>query len=124
MAVRVVMVPGWDRKVMRAAEPKIALLALRVEANAMGNIVGGGHVVTGALVGSVRTTREGLAHYRVWIGTDHWHYIEYGTRSHIIRPRGPYRLRFVQHGQLRYAWSVRHPGNREYAVMRRALGGV
>ena len=121
MATRVVMVPGWEQKVLRAADPLIRAHAFRVKAGVMGNIAAGGHVRTGALLRSVRDTREGLAHHRVWIGTDHWHYIEYGTRPHTITPRGPWPLVFQGRRGLVVTHLVNHPGNREYAVVRRAL---
>ncbi len=119
--VRVVMAPGWDRKIMMAADPHIGRVARRVERQAKANIATGGHIVTGALFRSVRTSRVKPAHHRVWIGTDHWHYIEYGTPPHKIYPRGNYPLRFWVDGRYIVTWSVNHPGNRAYAVMRRAL---
>lgn len=42
--------------------------------------------------------------------TAHW--LEYGTRPHIIRARRKKALRFVQNGRVRFAKQVQHPGTR------------
>lgn len=42
--------------------------------------------------------------------TAHW--LEYGTRAHIIRARRKKALRFVQNGRVRFAKSVQHPGTK------------
>jgi hypothetical protein len=73
------------------------------------------HVDTGALLASVWA-----ASTRVWINTRHWQFIEYGTVPHIIRSHGPYPLRNRKTGQV-FGRVVFHPGNAEYAPMRRAL---
>jgi hypothetical protein len=117
----VVMAPGWEKKVLLAADPVIARVTARKMVEVKGNIVAGRHVVTGALLSSVRMSRAGLAHYRVWIGTDHWQYVEYGAAPHMIYPRGPWPLRFTIGPRQITTWSVSHPGNPEYAVVRRAF---
>lgn len=76
------------------------------------------HNRTGSLLASVKRR---LAHLggQVLIGTNHWRFIEYGTHAHDIQPRRKRALFWpgAQHPVRR----VRHPGNDEYAPMRRAL---
>lgn len=119
--VRVVFTPGWEKRILAEADRMVGRVARRVATRAVSNIVRGGHVKTGALLGSVHTRRFRVAWYRVYIGTDHWPYIEYGTRPHIITPRGRGPLVFQGRRGIVVTRFVRHPGNREYAVMRRAL---
>lgn len=78
---------------------------------------------TGALLRSLRLERVRLSvrrqSTRIWVGTDHWHFPEYGVVPHVIRTRGSgYRLR-----NLRKTWAdgtkVNHPGQRAQAYMRR-----
>lgn len=48
-------------------------------------------------------------------------YILFGTEPHIIRARRRKALRFIHHGQLRFAKSVRHPGTRPRPFLQKAL---
>ena len=122
MATTVVMSPGWGKKVLAKADKHVAYHTARVETGVHANIMAARLIRTGALYRSVRSTYEGVAHRRVWIGTDHWAPLEYGARPHLIRPRGPWPLRFRgRDGSMVRTFLVRHPGNREYAVVRRAL---
>jgi hypothetical protein len=73
---------------------------------------------SGALIRSVYV-RKYVGRGRVYIGTDHWRFIEYGTKAHIIKPR--YRKALYWDGALHPVRRVRHPGTRAYAPMRRAL---
>jgi hypothetical protein len=77
------------------------------------------HIDTGALIGSVWSVSYSK-HGQVWIDTDHWQYIEYGTQPHTIRSHGPWPLRNRKTGQV-FGHTVHHPGNAEYAPMRSAL---
>lgn len=123
--VRVVMVPGWEDRVNTAALPHLRRITDEVADDARQNVRSGhstsrsgqpkvGHIVEGDLLRSIE--RRGL---RVYIGTDSWHFIEYGTRPHIIMPRVKQALWWP--GARHPVRMVRHPGNRPYAVMRRAL---
>lgn len=81
------------------------------------------HVETGELIASVRSEAIGK-NGRVWIGTDHWQFIEFGTEPHVIKSRGgifAYALRNRAKNFYRYPGIVNHPGNAEFAPMRRAL---
>ena len=112
--MRIVMAPGWRAKaraVMRRFQHDITGEVLQ---DVRGNIVGDGLIDTGAMLASVR--QEGN---RVYVGTDHWHFLEYGTSPHVITPNTKQALWWpdAAHPVKR----VNHPGNREYAFMRRAL---
>lgn len=79
-------------------------------------------VDTGEMIASMRMeVRPGVGY--VSVGTDHWHYTEYGARPHKIEPRGNYPLRFFWRrvGQEVEFWKVSHPGTPTVAYMRRAL---
>jgi hypothetical protein len=112
--MRVVMVPGWQAKVRPHLLRFQRNIAGEVYADVLANIVSDGTIRTGAMVGSVR--QEGA---RVYIGTDHWHFIEYGTDPHPIYPNVKRALWWE--GLDHPVGMVNHPGNREYAPMRRAL---
>lgn len=72
----------------------------------------------GPLLESVHAT-PGNPH-RVWIGTDHWHLVEYGARPHGIDSNGPWQLRDRKRGK-KFGFHVNHPGSPEQAPMRKAL---
>lgn len=93
------MTPGFAKRIEREARPTIHRLAREVAENVKRTV----NVKTGRLKRSVKVRGN-----KVFIGTDHWHYIEYGTRPHIIEVKG--RL-------------IHHPGHRAYAPMRRAVIG-
>lgn len=56
---------------------------------------------------------------RVWIGTDHWYFIEYGVKPHIIRVR--YKMTLASKERVMFGKKVNHPGHRAYAPMRRSF---
>lgn len=112
--MQVVMVPGWQAKVRGPMLDLQHDIADQVAGDARQNIIDGGHVDTGDLLGSIR--QEGT---RVLIGTDHWHPIEYGAPAHVIRPNVKQALWWV--GAEHPVGKVNHPGNRAYQPMRRAL---
>lgn len=112
--MQVVMAPGWRAKARAATLRFQEHIAEEVRHDVRRNIAADGLIDTGALYNSVR--REGI---RVYIGTDHWHFIEYGTRPHVITPSTKQALWWP--GAAHPVKWVLHPGNREYAPMRRAL---
>jgi hypothetical protein len=112
--VTVVMVPGWQAKVRGPMLQLQRDMAQETANDARDNIISDGLVGTGDLLGSVR--QDGT---RVYIGTDHWYYLEYGTPPHLIFPVVKQALWWE--GASHPVRRVRHPGNREYAPMRRAL---
>jgi hypothetical protein len=112
--MRVVMVPGWQAKTRAAADPKLVDITSDVAMSARGNIIRGNHYDTGDLLDSIRQVGR-----KVFIGTDHWHFIEYGTRPHVIRPATKRALYWP--GADHPVAYVNHPGNPPYAPMRRAL---
>jgi hypothetical protein len=105
----------WDN-VFRAVTPSVHLLTDKVHDRARRNLAR--HVRTGALIRSLYA-RKALLSGRVFIGTDHWRFIEYGTSPHIIEPNRKQALNWptARHPVRR----VRHPGTSEYAPMRRAI---
>lgn len=119
MRITVVMSPGWEQKVKIEGTPALHRLVDEVERAVYRNV--SQHVRSGALLNSIRSTKT-INGGQVWIGTDHWHYIEYGTRPHVINPRLRQALWWPQarHPVAR----VRHPGTREYAPIRRAIESV
>lgn len=112
--MRVVMVPGWQAKVRGHLLRFQRHHANNVFNDAQLNIVQDGLIDTGELLSSLR--QEGA---RVYVGTDHWHFLEYGTDPHPIYPNTKQALWWP--GLAHPVDHVHHPGNREYAFMRRAL---
>lgn len=76
--VRVQMTGGWFSRVREAIRPSMENVAREIEADIRRNAP----VDTGELVRSIR--RHGTT---ITIEAEHWHFVEYGTRPHIIRPR-------------------------------------
>ena len=106
------MVPGWEAKVAGAAAPFRQRVMREVTEDIRRNIVGGGHVDTGALLASVRNTGRSIR-----IGTDHWAIIEYGSRPHLITTE----KKTLTDRRRFYGKTVHHPGTAEYRVVRRAV---
>lgn len=75
----------------------------------------------GALKASIRKTSTGGIGgiRRVYAGTDHWHFVEYGTRPHIIDPRRKQALWWPGAGFPRKR--VHHPGATANPFMRSSL---
>ncbi|MET7398957.1 hypothetical protein ABZS66_36315 [Dactylosporangium sp. NPDC005572] len=107
------MEPGWDTKLQRELDKKLEELAEQIANQARANLAA--HTITGDLLKSVRA--EGPD---TFIGTDHWRHFEYGTQRHTIKAKPKKALKF----NGTYAKKVNHPGNREYAPMRKALDAV
>lgn len=80
------------------------------------------HRRTGAMARSVRArkTKKGG---RVYVGTDHWPYVEYGTEMHIIASQGDYgMINRVDYIKPRYFGRlVEHPGATAIRPIRRAF---
>lgn len=78
---------------------------------------------SGRLVESmmIRRTRSGYDVVMGGGGAPHAPYLEFGTRSHIIRPRRARALRFEIRGEVVYARYVIHPGSRPMGIMARAI---
>jgi hypothetical protein len=106
---------AWGR-VDRAVTPSVHEVGRDVHNNARRNL--SRHVRTGRLIASHRFVADATS-ASSYIGTDHWRFIEYGTRAHEIRPRA--RRALAWSGGNHPVRRVRHPGTREYAPMRRAL---
>jgi len=71
------------------------------------------------LTGEMRASIHKIGH-QVHVGTDHWHFVEYGTAPHIITPHGNYPLRDRSRGKW-FGFIVHHPGATENPFMRRAI---
>lgn len=105
----------WNN-VYRAVTPPTHALVDKVYDQARTNLIP--HNRTGRLLGSLRRVKR-LAAGSVIIGTNHWRFIEYGVRAHRIVARVKRALWWP--GATHPVRAVNHPGNNEYAPMRRAL---
>ena len=76
-------------------------------------------VDTAELLGTIETSYPRLGVGRVHVGTDHWHETEFGSRSHVIRPRNKQALAWP--GADHPVAKVEHPGTPEQPFMRPAL---
>lgn len=74
----------------------------------------------GPLYRSLHTSRPSMTTGRVWVGTDHWHFVEYPTQPHEIRSTGPWPLR-DRRRKLVFGQRVWHPGTEAQPFMRAAL---
>ena len=72
------------------------------------------------LISTIHATFIGDKQGQVWVGTDHWHFPEYGTPPHAIHSRGPWKLKNRIRG-FTFGYTVHHPGTTEQAYMRKAL---
>lgn len=73
---------------------------------------------TGAMSRSVRV-RKLKRSSRVYIGTDHWYYNEYGVEPHLIKVR--YKRALVTKTGRFLGKQVNHPGHKAYMPIRRAF---
>jgi HK97 gp10 family phage protein len=117
--VGVEMTGGWFARLREAIRPQIENIAAEIEADIKRNAP----VDTGELVRSIR--RRGTV---ITISAPHWHFVEYGTRPHIIRPRTKKALWWP--GAAHPVSQVRHPGTqaqpfiRPAATKQRRLRGI
>lgn len=107
--VTITMRPGFEVDLDRELQPLIEEVAREVEQDIKRNAP----VDTGELVRSVR--RRGNV---ITISAPHWHFVEYGTRPHIIRPRSKQALWWPDaHHPVK---SVYHPGTQAQPFIRPA----
>lgn len=76
---------------------------------------------TGELAKSIRRVPMGAWSWKIMATAGHAAYVEFGTKPHTITARKARALRFVQHGQIRFAHSVRHPGTKATHFVWRAV---
>jgi hypothetical protein len=95
------------------------LIAEQVTDEVFDDALVGCPVDEGELIASLDASVTG-SDGRVSVGTDHWRFVEYGARPHIILSHGPWPLRNRKTGQV-FGPIVHHPGSPEQAFMRRAL---
>lgn len=109
-SVHVVMSPGWEARM----GPQIDAVLDQVTEDVKDDIVRSAPVDRGDLVKSVH--RRG---HRVYVGTDHWHYVEYGTEPREFGPRTKKALWWP--GAHHPVKKVYHPGTPAQPFMRPAL---
>lgn len=108
--VRVRMEGGFWIRLREAIRPTMENVAREVEADIRRNAP----VDSGDLVRTIK--RRGT---EITIGTDYWHFVEYGTRGHIIRPRTKKALWWP--GASHPVAKVYHPGTRPQPFIRPAV---
>lgn len=108
--VTVVMTPGWHAEVGYEVDKILDRVAedIKDDAERMAP------VDTGQLARSIY--RRG---HRVYVGTGHWHHVEYGTEPHVIEPRTKKALWWP--GAHHPVARVQHPGTPSQPFMRPAL---
>jgi HK97 gp10 family phage protein len=113
------MAPGYQADLEQLVQPLLEQVAAEVETDIKRNAP----VDTGDLVRSVR--RRGNI---ITISAPYWHFVEYGTEPHIIRPRTKQALWWP--GAHHPVKMVRHPGTqaqpfiRPAALRQRRLRGI
>lgn len=113
MSETFVKTPGWAQHARDATGRFIDGYLTRQIADDMRQ---GCPVKTGALHRSIREVGN-----KIFVGTDHWHYVEYGTPAHIIRPVVAKALRWESADGVHFAKVVHHPGTRENPFIRTAF---
>ena len=117
--ITVNMAPGYQADLEQVVQPLLDQVAAEVETDIKRNAP----VDTGDLVRSVR--RRGNI---ITISAPYWHFVEYGTRAHIIRPRARQALWWP--GAPHPVKVVHHPGTqaqpfiRPAALRQRRLRGI
>lgn len=119
MTVTVIMTPDWEFKVKIESSRSMHRVVDDVERAARHEVAQ--HTRSGEMLSTVRSTKTQDGG-QVWVGTDHWAYVEYGTKPHVITPT--YRNALYWEGARYPVHRVNHPGTHEYAPMRRALAAV
>ncbi len=107
--VRVHMAGGFFARLHEAIRPTMENVARDIEAD----IIRNAPVDSGDMVKTVK--RRGTT---ITVGTDYWHFVEYGTRAHVIRPRTKKALWWpdAQH-PVKRVW---HPGTKAQPFIRPA----
>src|SRR5690606_40700114 len=74
-----------------------------------------------ALKRSIRKRRAALVQQsrRIYVGTDHWHFVEYGSQPHMIYPRYKQALYWTGAGYPRAI--VHHPGATSHHFIRSSV---
>lgn len=108
--ITVTMDPAWEVKL----QPNIDAVLDQVTEEIEDDIKLGAPVDKGDLVKSVY--RRG---HRVYVGTEYWHFVEYGTEPHVIEPRTKKALWWP--GARHPVKRVNHPGTPAQPFMRPAL---
>ena len=108
--------PVRMNNIRRAVAPRVHRITDDIHRNARRNMMR--HVRTGWLLATVRRVKTSTGG-RIYVGTDHWKFIEYGTKRHEIRPKHKRALYWL--GAPYPVARVQHPGTRAYSPMRRAL---
>ncbi|HKN42475.1 MAG TPA: hypothetical protein VJW23_01025 [Propionibacteriaceae bacterium] len=72
------------------------------------------------MIETIHKTGMGTKSNQIWVGTDHWHFVEYGTKPHLITPNGPWPLLDRIRGKY-FGFVVHHPGATENPFMRKAI---
>jgi hypothetical protein len=114
MGVRVVRTPGAEAHLNAARDRMLAHLGREIAADAQRYAPSD----SGALRASIHADPPAGGHVRVWVGTDHWQFTEFGTRPHTITPKRKKALSWP--GGAHPVHQVRHPGQPALAYMRRA----
>jgi hypothetical protein len=118
MALVIMFEPGM-RRVERKGEDAAYEACRQIASDIRGHLRP--HRKTGALSRSVsaRKTKKGG---RVYIGTDHWYFIEYGTEPHWITTAKRSLVFTDAHGKKHFLGrSVHHPGTPAFRPIRRAF---
>lgn len=117
--IRVTMAPGYQADLEQVVQPILNQVAAEVETDIKRNAP----VDSGDMVRSVR--RRGNI---IRISAPYWHFVEYGTEPHVIRPRTKKALWWP--GAHHPVKMVRHPGTpaqpfiRPAALRQRRLRGI
>ena len=118
---RVVIDPAGMARLHEELERLTEYMTEGVEADARQNWRE--HVETGKTLATVHAEHHGL-YGHVWVAGKVWQFVEYGTQPHtiVVKTGNPfdYALRNREKNFYRYPGIVRHPGNEEFAPMRRA----
>ncbi|GAA4082704.1 HK97 gp10 family phage protein [Actinomadura miaoliensis] len=108
--IRVTMTPGWQRLLrprLRRAENRLAEMVAEDARRFV-------PIDSGELQSTIQARGN-----RVYVGTDYWHIVEFGSRPHTIYPRAKKALYW--RGAAHPVHRVRHPGTPAQPFMRPAL---
>lgn len=77
--VRITMVPGWEDRIDELSKPLVSRILHDIATDARSTAP----VDTGEMVGTIR---EALGERRVYVGSDHWYFVEFGTSRMAAQP--------------------------------------
>ena len=95
-------------------------IGIIIESHVVRKIDEMGLVDTGAFKGSI-SHKTKTDHVLIHDGVDYGVHPEYGTRPHVIRAKNKKALHWKKDGKDFFAYSVNHPGTKEYAPFRKGL---